>query len=219
MKKVLSVFVIIMLLIGTIQTAAATGTVPLDPMDGLRYLIEETSAFADMEAGANDENVPNSDEESENPIRASLKASARLMTTADEPFLTPVVNPPAKGTITITGLHAGTEVKAYRLVKLASTDGTNFSNELNAKYQKVFDALGVRTPYAFAALDGGRVLAAAQQHITAAADAPEAEFSATVAAEETSVHIEDVDYGLYYIAMQAQANDFTIYNPMLVFSM
>ena len=54
MKKILSVFVIIMLLIGTIQTAAATGTVPLDPMDGLRYLIEETSAFADMEDEAND---------------------------------------------------------------------------------------------------------------------------------------------------------------------
>ena len=216
MKKVLSVFVIIMLLIGTMQTAAAAGTVPLDPMDGLRYLIEETSAFADMEDEANDKNVPNSDEESENPIMARLKASARLMTTADEPLLTPVVNPPAKGTITITGLHAGTEVKAYRLVKLASTDETNFSNELNAKYQKVFDALGVSNPRAFAALDGGQVLAAAQKHITAAADAPEAEFSATVAAEETSVYVENVDYGLYYIAMQAQANDFTIYNPMLV---
>ena len=216
MKKILSVFVIIMLLIGTIQTAAATGTVPLDPMDGLRYLIEETSAFADMEDEANDKNVPNSDEESENPFMARLKAAARLMPTADEPLLTPVVNPPAKGTITITGLHAGTEVKAYRLVKLASTDGTNFSNELNAKYQEVFAALGVSTPRAFAALDGGRVLAAAQQHITAVAAAPTPEFSETVAAEGTSVRIENVDYGFYYIAMQAEANDFTIYNPMLV---
>ena len=216
MKKILSVFVIIMLLIGTIQTAAATGTVPLDPMDGLRYLIEETSAFADMEAGANDENVPNSDEESENPIRARLKTLARLMPTADEPLLIPVATPPAKGTITITGLHAGTEVKAYRLVELESADGVNFSNKLNAKYSAVFTALGVANPSTFAALEGGRVLAAAQQHITAAADVPAPEFSATVAAEGTSVHIENVDYGFYYIAMQAQANDFTIYNPMLV---
>ena len=60
------------------------------------------------------------------------------------------------------------------------------------------------------------MLAAAQQHITAAADVPTSEFSATVVAEGTSVHIENVDYGFYYIAMQAQANDFTIYNPMLV---
>ena len=168
-KKILSVFVIIMLLIGTIQTAAATGTVPLDPMDGLRYLIEETSAFADMEDEANDENVPNSDAESENPIMARLKAAARLMTTADEPLSTPVVNPPAKGTITITGLHEGTEVKAYRLVELESTDGVNFSNKLNTKYSDVFNALSVANPSAFAALDGGQVLAAAQQHITAAA--------------------------------------------------
>ena len=216
MKKVLSVFVIIMLLIGTIQTAAAAGTVPLDPMDGLRYLIEETSAFADMEDEANDENVPNSDAESENPIMARLKAAARLMTTADEPLSTPVVNPPAKGTITITGLHEGTEVKAYRLVELESTDGVNFSNKLNTKYSDVFNALSVANPSAFAALDGGQVLAAAQQHITAAAAAPIPEFSATVAADGTSVHIENVDYGFYYIAMQAQANDFTIYNPMLV---
>lgn len=216
MKKILSVFVIIMLLIGTIQTAAAAGTVPLDPMDGLRYLIEETSAFANMQDEANDKNVPNSDEESENPIRARLKAAARLMPTADGPFLTPVMNPPANGTITITGLHAGTEVKAYRLVELESADGVNFSNKLNAKYSAVFTALGVTNPSTFAALEGGRVLAAAQQHITAAADVPTSEFSATVAAEGTSVHIENVDYGFYYIAMQAQANDFTIYNPMLV---
>lgn len=216
MKKILSVFVIIMLLIGTMQTAAATGTVSLDPMDGLRYLIEETSAFADMEDEANDENVPNSDAESENPIMARLKAAARLMTTADEPLSTPVVNPPAKGTITITGLHEGTEVKAYRLVELESTDRVNFSNKLNTKYSDVFNALSVANPSAFAALDGGQVLAAAQQHITAAADAPTPEFSATVAADGTSVYIENVDYGFYYIAMQAQENDFTIYNPMLV---
>ena len=216
MKKILSVFVIIMLLIGTMQTAAATGTVPLDPMDGLRYLIEETSAFADMEDEANDKNVPNSDEESENPFMARLKAAARLMPTADEPLLTPVVNPPAKGTITITGLHAGTEVKAYRLVELESADDVNFSNKLNTKYSDVFTALGVANPSAFAALEGGQVLAAAQQHITAAANAPAPEFSATAAADGTSVRIADVDYGFYYIAMQAQANDFTIYNPMLV---
>mgnify|MGYP002556066359 FL=1 len=138
------------------------------------------------------------------------------MPTADEPLLIPVATPPAKGTITITGLHAGTEVKAYRLVELESADGVNFSNKLNAKYSAVFTALGVANPSTFAALEGGRVLAAAQQHITAAADVPTSEFSATVAAKGTSVHIENVDYGFYYIAMQAQANDFTIYNPMLV---
>lgn len=43
MKKLLSLIMICLLLIGTVQTAMASESVPLSPLDGLKYLTEEAS--------------------------------------------------------------------------------------------------------------------------------------------------------------------------------
>ena len=44
MKKILAVILSCILLIGTVQTAAAQESVPLSPLDGLKYLTQEASA-------------------------------------------------------------------------------------------------------------------------------------------------------------------------------
>ena len=50
MKKLLAVFLSCMLLVGTMQIASAAESVPMSPLDGLKYLTEEASADAVVKA-------------------------------------------------------------------------------------------------------------------------------------------------------------------------
>lgn len=217
MKKPLAVFLSCMLLVGTMQIASAAESVPMSPLDGLKYLTEEASADAVVKA---------------KPVKAPVKnapAKAPAGTPGDEdeegtgepkdsgstPSAATLQN---SGSITVTGLKEGTTVNAYRLVKLDTNESnSHFYNQLNSpKYQAVFDELDVENVSSFAALEGSKVLAAAQKCITAAATLPDAEYSQMVQAGQNSLTITGADLGFYYIAMTAAEGDFTIYNPMLV---
>ena len=221
MKKLLAVFLSCMLLVGTMQIASAAESVPMSPLDGLKYLTEEASADAVVKAKPVKAPVKN----------APAKAPAGTPGVEDEegtgnPLADPGDSgstPPAatlqdSGSITVTGLKEGTTVNAYRLVKLeTNASNTHFYNQLNSpKYQAVFDELGVKNVFSFAEKPGSAVLAAAQKCITAAATVPQAEYSQTVEAGQNSLTITPADLGFYYIAMTAAEGDFTIYNPMLV---
>ena len=63
MKKILAVILSCILLIGTVQTAVAQESVPLSPLDGLKYLTQEASA--DNQSGMK-------------PHKAPIKAPANL---------------------------------------------------------------------------------------------------------------------------------------------
>lgn len=63
MKKILAVILSCILLIGTVQTASAQESVPLSPLDGLKYLTQEASA--DNQSGMK-------------PHKAPIKAPANL---------------------------------------------------------------------------------------------------------------------------------------------
>lgn len=221
MKKPLAVFLSCMLLVGTMQIASAAESVPMSPLDGLKYLTEEASADAVVKVKPVKAPVKN----------APAKAPAGTPGVEDEegtgnPLADPGDSgstPPAatlqnSGSITVTGLKEGTTVNAYRLVKLeTNASNTHFYNQLNSpKYQPVFDELGVENVSSFAEKPGSAVLAAAQKCITAAATVPAAEYSQTVQADQNSLTITGADLGFYYIAMTAAEGDFTIYNPMLV---
>lgn len=221
MKKLLAVFLSCMLLVGTMQIASAAESVPMSPLDGLKYLTEEASADSVIKAKPVKAPVKN----------APAKAPAGTPGVEDEegtgnPLADPGDSgstPPAatlqnSGSITVTGLKEGTTVNAYRLVKLeTNASNTHFYNQLNSpKYQAVFDELGVGNVSSFAEKSGSAVLAAAQKSITAAATVPDAEYSQTVEAGQNSLTITGADLGFYYIAMTAAEGDFTIYNPMLV---
>lgn len=56
MKKILSVILSCILLIGTVQTASAKESVPLSPLDGLKYLTQEASA--DNQSGMKPHKAP-----------------------------------------------------------------------------------------------------------------------------------------------------------------
>lgn len=185
MKKILSVILSCILLIGTVQTASAKESVPLSPLDGLKYLTQEASA--DNQSGMK-------------PHKAPIKAPVNL----------------PQGTLTITGLKEGTTVQAYRLVELASKDGKHFSNTLNNKYIDLFNALNVSSASAFSEKAGSTVLAKAQEIITAGENPLNADYEAVTAAGATSVTIDNIEYGFYYLAMTAGNEDYTIYNPLLV---
>ncbi len=220
MKKLLAVFLSCMLLVGTMQIASAAESVPMSPLDGLKYLTEEASADAAVKAKPVKAPVKN----------APAKAPAGTPGAEDEegtgnPLADPGDSgstPPAatlqdSGSITVTGLKKGTTVNAYRLVKLETNENkTHFYNQLNSKYQAVFDELHVENVSSFAEKRGSAVLAAAQECITAAETVPPAEYSQTVEAGQNSLTITPADLGFYYIAMTAAEGDFTIYNPMLV---
>ena len=107
-------------------------------------------------------------------------------------------------------------MQAYRLVELASTDGKHFSNTLNNKYNALFNALGVSSASAFSEKVGSTVLAKAQEIITAGENPLNADYEAVTAAGATSVTIDNIEYGFYYLAMTAGNEDYTIYNPLLV---
>ncbi len=185
MKKILAVILSCILLIGTVQTAVAQESVPLSPLDGLKYLTQEASA--DNQSGMK-------------PHKAPIKAPANL----------------PQGTLTVTGLKEGTTVQAYRLVELESKDGKHFSNTLNNKYIDLFNALNVSSASAFSEKAGSTVLAKAQEIITAGENPLNADYEAVTAAGATSVTIDNIEYGFYYLAMTAGNEDYTIYNPLLV---
>ena len=217
MKKPLAVFLSCMLLVGTMQIASAAESVPMSPLDGLKYLTEEASADAVVKAKPVKALVKNAPAKAPagTPGVENEEGTGEPKGSGSTPSAATLQN---SGSITVTGLKEGTTVNAYRLVKLDTNESnSHFYNQLNSpKYQAVFDELDVENVSSFAALEGSKVLAAAQKCITAAATLPDAEYSQMVQAGQNSLTITGADLGFYYIAMTAAEGDFTIYNPMLV---
>lgn len=221
MKKLLAVFLSCMLLVGTMQIASAAESVPMSPLDGLKYLTEEASADAVVKAipvKAPVKNAPAKAPAGTPGVEDEEGTGVPLADPGDSGSTPPAATLQNSGNITVTGLKEGTTVNAYRLVKLEPNENkTHFYNQLNSqKYQAVFNELNVENVSSFAEKQGSAVLAAAQKCITAAETVPPAEYSQTVGAGQNSLTITGADLGFYYIAMTAAEGDFTIYNPMLV---
>lgn len=180
MKKFLAFLLTALLLVGSVQTAAAS---PLSPAAGLKYIVDHGAESA----------------------RAVKNGNIGVF--AGE-----------TGSITINNLNGSATVKVYRMVNISKVDNNVYEYTLNAAdFSALFETWGVNRTSDFAdklETERAEIISATQNFITEKGLAPYKQQS--VAAEASSVTLNGLAYGFYYVGIESTENEGTIYNPMLL---